>query len=295
MIKLFASDLDGTLLDVDHKVNEVTKDAIKRLRKAGVSFIPASGRNYAMLMDIMQQLEIKPKCICLNGAEFYDNSGDMLVGIPVPEDKLRQVVKIIDEHDLDVDFFCEDGVFNYGDEKYFPDICLARYQSLFHDNSRTNIKKFVKDNDLIEVTICEPDIEKIIPHKIMKIEIYFSNKVQRNIIFKEIRKIENIAAVASHELNLEVTNKNATKGAMLKQVASHYGYKNDEVVVIGDGFNDASMFQNFDNSFCMGQANEDLKNLATYTAKSNIENGVAQVIDHLLKHDLEIDEEEFSS
>ncbi|MCF0105977.1 MAG: HAD hydrolase family protein, partial [Holdemanella sp.] len=67
--------------------------------------------------------------------------------------------------------------------------------------------------------------------------------------------------------------------------------KEDEVLVIGDGFNDSSMFMNFNNSFCMGQSSDELKKLATYTAPSNADHGVAYVINHLLEHNLEINEE----
>lgn len=293
MIKLFVSDLDGTLLNSDHKVSAVTKDAVKRIREAGVSFMPASGRDYVMLMDVMSQLEIKPKCICLNGAQFYDNDGKLLTSYPVPEEKLRQVFKMIDEYNLDVDFFTESGTYNYGEPELFYDICLARYMNLFHDNNKQNLLKFMDDNKLLQVTTCTRDKDEIIAHKVMKVEIYFSNHIQRNAIFKAVRHIEGIAAVGSHDLNLEITSRHATKGSMVERVCEYYGYAKDEVVVIGDGFNDASMFQNFTNSFCMGQASEDLKNLATYVAKSNIENGVADVIEKLLANNLEIDNDKF--
>ena len=58
MIKLIASDLDGTLLpegtpDIDPKVYEV----IRSLQNAGVTFVAASGRNYESVMSIFGSME----------------------------------------------------------------------------------------------------------------------------------------------------------------------------------------------------------------------------------------------
>ena len=295
MIKLFVSDLDGTLLNVDHHVSKETYDAVHKLRKAGVSFMPASGRDYDALMLVMKELDIKPKCICLNGAQSYDNDGTLQKYFTIDKDVCRYVANLVDTYKLDVDFYTSNGRYNYGDIEYFPELLKARFQCLFHDDNREHIQQFIKESKTIENTKVTADFESILEYDVLKIEMYFSNSVQRNMVFKMIRKLKGISACGSHDLNLEITSSEATKGNMVKTVMESRGFNEDEVVVIGDGFNDSSMFQLFTNSFCMGQASDELKKLATYDVPSNKENGVAYVINHLLANNLEINEDTIES
>lgn len=288
MIKLLVSDLDGTLLNEDHEVSEKVKQAVYDLRKAGISFMPASGRDYPMLMKVMKMLDIKPKCICLNGAECYDNDGSLIEEYPLELEQLKQVLAIADELNIDVDFYTENGRYNYGPEELFPSILIARFQALFHGRTKQQILDFIEDNQLIENTICEEDINVILSQKIMKIEVYASNLAQRNLAFSKLKHVKGIVAVGSHDTNLEVTHEKATKGSMVEMVCKHYGYSEEEVVVIGDGFNDASMFQKFTNSFAMGQASADLKKFASYETSTNKEDGVAEVIYKILNNGNEV-------
>ncbi len=282
MIKLVVSDLDGTLLNEDHEVSEKVKQAVHDLRKAGISFMPASGRDYHMLMNVMEMLEIKPKCICLNGAECYDNDGSLIEEYPLALQELKQVMEVAEELNLDVDFYTDKGRINYGPKELFKNVLIARFQALFNGHTKEQILTFIEDNNFLNETICEENLDVIFKHKIMKVEIYSSSVLQRNLAFSKLKHIQGIVAVSSHETNLEVTSEKATKGSMIEMVCKHYGYKEEEVVVIGDGFNDVSMFQKFTNSFAMGQASTDLKKFASFETLSNKEDGVAAVIYKIL-------------
>ncbi len=288
MIKLLVSDIDGTLLNEKHQISDIVRKAIHDLREAGISFIPASGRDYGMLMKVVEELGIKPKCICSNGAECYDNEGVLIEEYPLTAKKIKEVLAIIDELNLDIDFSTDDGRYNYGPRELHKNVLLARFQALFHDHTKQQILDFIEENKFLETTTCEEDIDVILKRKIMKIEVYSSNVAQRNLAFSKLKHIEGIVAVGSHDTNLEVTCEEATKGSMIETVCKHYGYKEDEVVVIGDGFNDVSMFQKFTHSFAMGQASDDLKKFATYEALRNDEDGVAHVIYSILNNGNEV-------
>ena len=53
MIKVIASDMDGTLLGDDHKIAPETQVAIKRACDAGIRFMVATGRNFRGAMDAL--------------------------------------------------------------------------------------------------------------------------------------------------------------------------------------------------------------------------------------------------
>ena len=51
MIKLIVSDMDGTLVDSNHKINEEFWEVLEKLKERGIKFIVASGRRYDNLLD----------------------------------------------------------------------------------------------------------------------------------------------------------------------------------------------------------------------------------------------------
>ena len=65
---------------------------------------------------------------------------------------------------------------------------------------------------------------------------------------------------------------------MVESVCKLYGIKKEEVVVIGDNYNDLTMFQKFPNSYAMGNAVAELKEMARFVADTNYNDGVAKVM-----------------
>ena len=103
-------------------------------------------------------------------------------------------------------------------------------------------------------------------------------------IKKELVKNENLAVSSSLKTNLEVTHVRAQKGPILKQYIESLGYSMDEVMVLGDSLNDLSMMKmDFGATIAMENADEEIKRVAKYITKSNEDDGVAYVIDEMLK------------
>jgi Cof subfamily protein (haloacid dehalogenase superfamily) len=77
---------------------------------------------------------------------------------------------------------------------------------------------------------------------------------------------------------LEVLNKQAHKGAAVKNLAEHLGIKQEEVMAIGDNENDLTMVEYAGIGVAMANATENVKNAADVLTASNEEDGVAEVI-----------------
>ena len=69
--------------------------------------------------------------------------------------------------------------------------------------------------------------------------------------------------------NVEINDLEAQKGIILAKVVEKMGIKKGEVVVIGDSFNDYSMFTEFEESFAMGNAISEIKEIAKYVTDTN--------------------------
>lgn len=78
MIKVIASDMDGTLLGNDHKVAPETLKAIHEACDAGIRFMIATGRNFKGAMEELKETDIVCDYIVGSGAEQFMNTGIML-------------------------------------------------------------------------------------------------------------------------------------------------------------------------------------------------------------------------
>ena len=83
--------------------------------------------------------------------------------------------------------------------------------------------------------------------------------------------------------NLEITSLKAQKGLAIEAYCQHHGFTKHQVLTIGDSANDRSMLAMFPNSYAMANAGQAIKDLASYEAPSNAEDGVAHIIYQLLK------------
>ena len=73
MIRLIASDIDGTLLPYgEQAISEEVFQEIRRLERRGILFCPASGRQYTSVRKLFAPVADKLPCVCENGAAVYD-------------------------------------------------------------------------------------------------------------------------------------------------------------------------------------------------------------------------------
>ena len=100
---------------------------------------------------------------------------------------------------------------------------------------------------------------------------------------KILSKIEGLEVSSSFLDNIEITDVKAQKGIILSKVAEKMGLNNDEVLVLGDSFNDYSMFTEFTESVAMGNAIPEIKEVAKYITDTNVNHGVAKAIYRVLE------------
>jgi len=282
LIRLFVSDLDGTLLNDQHILSVENRKAVQLLRSKGISFMPASGRDYHGVQMAIEESHLTPKAICLNGAEFYDNDGTLLISNPLSPKSLEAVQMIIDKYELDADYYTSLGrcILYSGDD--LKTHLIERIRKAAPKEMREDPLRFMERIKFFDTLIVEKTIEGILERTILKIETRFDNLELREQVLQELETIEGIITTSSSPHNLEINSIEATKGHMIEQVCATYGYKKEEVVVVGDGMNDIPMLERFPNSYAMGQAPQAVKNAANYETESHANDGVAKLIYKIL-------------
>lgn len=280
MIKLIVSDMDGTLLAHDSSISKGNIEAIRYAQSKGVQFAIATGRDYSSLKGILEAHDLKCFSILGNGAQFCNENGEILSSAYFPKKCFKQVLQIFDELKIHYMIFTANGFYSTAEPNVvrdaFIDRCVVQFKRKREDylddgcNQDMACMKLKKIGDLDDFINSSIDI--------IKVEA-FNNDVSLIEKAKEkLQEIDGIAYLSSFDDNIEVTDKAAQKGLILENVIEELGYSKDEVMVLGDGFNDITLFERFKYSFAPGNANETIKAMAYQVVGACEEDGVSQAI-----------------
>lgn len=280
MIKLIVSDMDGTLLAHDSSISKGNIEAIRYAQSKGVQFAIATGRDYSSLKGTLEAHDLKCFSILGNGAQFCNENGEILSSAYFPKKCFKQVLQIFDELKIHYMIFTANGFYSTAEPNVvrdaFIDRCVVQFKRKREDylddgcNQDMACMKLKKIGDLDDFINSSIDI--------IKVEA-FNNDVSLIEKAKEkLQKIEGIAYLSSFDDNIEVTDKAAQKGLILENVIEELGYSKDEVMVLGDGLNDITLFERFKYSFAPGNANETIKAMAYQVVGACEEDGVSQAI-----------------
>ena len=91
MIKLIASDMDGTLLNDDHMISEENLKAIRKAQEMGRHFTIVTGRDYGAVKSYLEECNLKCECILSNGAEYRDVNGNVIESIHMNKDTVKAI------------------------------------------------------------------------------------------------------------------------------------------------------------------------------------------------------------
>ena len=280
MIKLIVSDMDGTLLAHDSSISKGNIEAIRYAQSKGVQFAIATGRDYSSLKGILEAHDLKCFSILGNGAQFCNENGEILSSAYFPKKCFKQVLQIFDELKIHYMIFTANGFYSTAEPNVvrdaFIDRCVVQFKRKREDylddgcNQDMACMKLKKIGDLDDFINSSIDI--------IKVEA-FNNDVSLIEKAKEkLQEIEGIAYLSSFDDDVEVTDKAAQKGLILENVIEELGYSKDEVMVLGDGLNDITLFERFKYSFAPGNANETIKAMAYQVVGACEEDGVSQAI-----------------
>lgn len=286
MIKVIASDMDGTLLNNHHAISERTKQVIKTACDKGFRFMIVTGRNFVSAWQELKHADFTCDYILSSGAEIRNPNKERILKIDIPVEDCKFVNKIMDKHSIGVMYCSEDRNYMVGSKEEVDRGILA-YIHFFHSQlSMEELKQTKLYEQMWEKTEEIPSFEELLSMEksLSKIFLVDTDYERLQRIKKELEVNPNLAVTSSFINNLEITNVRAQKGPILKQYIESLGYTMDEIMVLGDSLNDYSMMcMNFGATVAMENADEEIKRAAKYITKSNEEDGVAYTIEEMMK------------
>ena len=265
-IRLIISDIDGTILDDQHQVDPNLKDMIPLLSREKIPFVLASARSPLGMEPIARELGLGDNPLaCYNGAL-------VIKGDP-------QAYETIIEHPLDKK---EIRTFLELVKTEFPSVSINLYSG--KDWIANRLDKWVQieaaitgerpmiQNELIPVLNAQMPVHKLLlidePPVIQKLHDYL-----------QTLGFPKTSFYLSKDNYMEVTTKHVSKEQALYEIAQHYQVPLEQVMTIGDNFNDLPMLSLAGLGVAMGNAPEAVKTEAKAVTKSNNEHGVAEAVE----------------
>lgn len=261
-ISLVLADVDGTLVTKDKVLTERAQAAVQRLHDAGIRFAITSGRppmGMAMLFDILQ---LDTPIAGFNGGLFVKRNLSIIEQKTLPEDVCAKAIALIREHGLDAWVYrgndwliTKTGAPHVAREawtvKFEPKVVPDVADKLDH------VAKIVGvSDDLDRVQRCEADAQAAFGRS--------------------------ATASRSQPYYLDITHKDANKGAVVAFLSLHLGVPENEIATIGDQPNDVLMFKRSGFSIAMGNASDEVKAQASATTDSYDDEGFAKAMERFI-------------
>ena len=286
MIKLIASDMDGTLLNSDHKIPKENIELIKFAQKNGIQFVVATGRAYYEALPALNDESIKCDVISFNGGIIYDKNGNIINITPMKLKDLYHTIEILKSLEISYQLYTKNTIYTNSietDITAYIDLIRANGEEPNEQHLRQEARNRLALGHITEVDNIELYLNQENNPAIKVIGI--SNDLEK---LKHATELlsgnDNISVTSSGANNVEIMDRKATKGEALKIVAEIHDINLKNAIAIGDNLNDQAMLDIVEYSIAMKNGNKKLKKTAKFiTEKTNSEGGVADSIMKLLK------------
>ncbi|MDO4437775.1 MAG: HAD family hydrolase [Coriobacteriaceae bacterium] len=258
MIKMFASDLDGTLLNALHETDRTIRGAIKEAIAQGAHVVPATGR--AVLPCGEHGFTgLAVDAVCANGSIVRGKDGEVLKTFEVDSAFTEELLRAFPQ--ICFDCCTPDGMFSSGS--------FEMHQAGFANDSlmkRIIMRGMRARGSVHEEQYFDQSVSQILAHQVCKINC----RVTSEELDRELK-----AFIAAHEdtvvnapfdpVMFEITDKDCNKGASIAWLGRHYGIEEDEIAVYGDGGNDLVMLRRFRHSYATANGSDEAKAAASAT------------------------------
>ncbi|MDO4355618.1 MAG: HAD family hydrolase [Clostridia bacterium] len=256
MIRLIASDLDGTLMRDDRSVPDEFYRLYAGLKARGVTFVAASGNQSSTLCHVLEPIQDELTYISDNGGLIV-RENQLLHDEPIPEAALLASLELL---------------------RQFPQclpVCSGRAYSLVYEHDRPRAQPaliYLRTHRYV------PDLREHL-QGIYKLAICnLTGDVAEDAEALRPMLPDGLRLVTSGNGWMDITSAAASKGNALAWLQREMDISPDETMAFGDQMNDADMMRRARYSFAMANADPNLKRVAKFVAPSNQQDGVVQVL-----------------
>ena len=262
--KLLALDIDGTLMDKNGIISDEDINAISAVQRIGICVSLSTGRSLIGCRRVLEQMKLDGYHISFDGALVSDpHNGEELYTCPLSKEMAKQAIEYSHSNEVPLEL--------YSSSRYYAE----------HESWSTNAHRefFHIEPNIIDFTGLE-DRERFIKGGIVATNSEEEEKVREFCLhFKDVFNFTWARTPAYPGVAfVNVLAPEVSKGNALIALVEHLGIGLDDVMAIGDGHNDVSLLSTAGLGIAMGNALDELKEVADHITLDIDDNGVAVAI-----------------
>jgi Cof subfamily protein (haloacid dehalogenase superfamily) len=269
-IKLIVFDLDGTLLTDDKEIGEKTLELVPQLEELGVRFSFASGRLHSALIKFAEQLKIKTPLISLDGSLIKSYpKGEVVFHSYIPPKHVIKAINLADRYLLKIALCHGDAIYYTEENALIPEM-IEKYGAKFeevesYNNYLNSTLEIVMAGDYRD-SIKYVSQKLLFPYTFGLSTNYYKSHSHSGIYYIESRKL------------------GASKGMGLKKLMKYLKVGYSETAVLGDWYNDRTLFDTKSLKVAVANAVPEIIRLADFvTHRTNNEDGAGEFLEMVLK------------
>lgn len=275
-IKAIVLDIDGTLLTSEKKISEKTKQSLIHAQKKGVKVILASGRPTSGMLSLAKELLMdvyEGFLVSYNGAVAMDClTHQPIFSRVIPNDSAKKILNHLKQFQLIP--MINDETYMYVNDVYNNQLQLP--------DGPFNIIEYESRGG--QFLLCEvKDLAEFVDFPLYKILIAGDPEyLQQNHLAIKEPFLDQVTAAFSAPFYFEFTMKGIDKAKALNEIAAQLSITQNEILSFGDGQNDRSIIEYAGTGIAMGNAVDELKEIADDVTLSNDEDGIAVALEKYL-------------
>lgn len=258
MIKMIATDIDGTIADWNGHFSPAVRNCITKLKNAGIKVVLVTGRMHSSAIHVAKDLELDTPLISYQGGLVKDCGGNTLYRKNLNSDYAKEIIVWARENNVHINLYIDDKLYVESDDE---------------------IIKYYVDGKHIEYTVCSfDDLEIENVNKILAIDIKDADRVS-SWVGELKKKYPDLYIVKSTPYYCEIGSSEAKKSLGVKFLCDLWGIKREEVLTIGDQDNDIDLVESGGVGVAMGNATEELKKHADYITDTVENDGFVKAVE----------------
>lgn len=259
MEKIIFTDIDETI-KVKHKpLTSFCNDVIRTIQNQGIMVVPVTGRDITRAEDIIANYGGSKYLITSNGANIFD----------------AELKQPIFEKKMDKSSVLE--LYKFAIKNGFKVLLNVNGEVCFSSKKQLDLAEKYIEN--ITDVLAKYDVYQMVIQGITNKKF---DKIKAKIACIENIKIANTCGEDNNH-SLDVVDKYVDKGIAVKFLLKQLNIKPNQAIVFGNDFNDLPMFLVVDNNYCVENASDNIKQIASHTIDSVYYDGVAKFLNKKFK------------
>lgn len=266
-IKVVISDLDGTLLNSEHKISEYTKKIFRELHDQNYLIIVATGRHHLDAMPIIAELGFPVYLVTSNGARIHSPQKELLFSFDINSESIKSVLNLGIDSEITTVLFRENV-----------------WQTNKHNEKLNSFQTELNYiPELVDFNVIED---------LSAIKMFFTHDRHSKLMELRDQILNEFPDLFSHAFSLplclEFMDISVDKSVAIAKILEIENFNFKQSISFGDGYNDEKMLNATAKGLLMGNSPDSLKNklINLEVISMNYEDGVATYLaENFLKRD----------